>query len=784
MTTKIKKTPEEQFRSRLISETVFNHALDVKSRAIPTTSYTEDEDDDPPHQVVRKPRATYLDDNNNSSDEDIDTIAFVSSTMVAAAATTAADDAANGDDDDGSSSDETSDATARFKMWLGVQPGAHISVLEKKVREANPSLSAAKVHAAALKMLESDKKKKKKKKRKRGGGDDEDDEDEDDGGGGGADYDNDDGGGAGVTRPISDEKACQLLLHAYFSSQDAEARVIYMLYQRQHIERACNSDVAATERRLKAVEMSLSVCDRMLAQRRQTVPGVVGALLKKHVAWENGIAPLEDIRESVHASRPLITAAAAAAESDTSQLQLMPKVRGIDGTVTIGAPPSSVMHSAAEFVSAYTSDLTNTADQVKQRHLSEMSRSLTSAINLTAALIETAPDDAIFMTDAPARATVAHPIEAMQAILERALPGHAFDPELLARYRHEWMRTQNESSEDIDRAIVATHRRQEHEAITRDMATRGVSEADLAASLAHGVDPHQSHFMMAVIEFTRGEFEAANNEAAERTNAARRSEQAREGRRSDTAELHDMQYFTEAARRLETCSRAYLSKYMRAPLGVRYFERPCLNGAACICLSIGATFPALGSSVGGVTARNVTGNGTTSIGMSFDRSSQRPHAAHDEHAPPQPHEQANSVGRNSQGFICREFLLPSQETALLQTGTLPDEQSVCILCNRYATTAAYYMAMQQHGPGKPLLPRHLLQNHSVEIGQAGEYDKSVCLLTTFGNHRFTGIVKPFVGWSDSHYRYATTLEHQTVLRCLVETDTLDFRQASASTTRT
>lgn len=74
----------------------------------------------------------------------------------------------------------------------------------------------------------------------------------------------------------------------------------------------------------------------------------------------------------------------------------------------------------------------------------------------------------------------------------------------------------------------------------------------------------------------------------------------------------------------------------------------------------------------------------------------------------------------------------------------------------------------------------LLQNHSVLVDSAGEYDMSACLTSTFDEVHLTGICKPFVAYNAAHYRYAVTVVHGVRLPCLIESDVLDFRPRSAS----
>jgi hypothetical protein len=341
------------------------------------------------------------------------------------------------------------------------------------------------------------------------------------------------------------------------------------------------------------------------------------------------------------------------------------------------------------------------------------------------------------------------------------------EPERVSAYIHQWQRTQNESQEDVDRAIANMHNVQERDVIVRDMMKRGVSEAEAQAAMAHSIDPDNSPFMVAVSQFISDEeFQAASSELL------RNSKQLDGARMPSLAEKQ-----METARQIETLSKAYIARYMREPLGEEYGERPCVQGFNCVCMTMAGAFPMVGTNLGGLAARDVAGNGATVIGAMLERD-MNSDAKKEAPVP------GAAPSRNRLGFVCRELLLPSDEARLHSTRKLPKNQQLCVLCNRRETTYLYTQLMAQRGPGDPLMPTHVFQNHAVIIDQKGEYDKSACLKTEFDNHQFAGIVKPFVGFSASHYAYATVVEHSRVLQAVVEKAALDFRPASASATRT
>jgi hypothetical protein len=615
-----------------------------------------------------------------------------------------------------------------FKAWLGVKSGAHMDAIEATLRQENPGIGAAQLRELAdAELRKADRQRK-----------------------------------SAHARYMSDDKACRLLLNAYFGSNDQEALRVYMQYQTDFIRRKFATKPSVVPAQLAAVTRALETCARQMRDKKFSLASVVEVLLDKHAAWERNEVPIEDLRQSLLLSQQL-----APAEQDS--VDTLPRMLGIDGKVSVGAPPGSGdLHSVAEFVSSFTADLSNSAEQTQKRHLSEMARTLASAINLTAALVEVAPANAVFMDFDGPQPETSHPVELMQKILTRALPDQKVEPEQLSRYVTQWTRTQNESQEDVDQAIANMHNFQERETIVRDMLARGVSEEEAQAAMAHSIDPANSPFMTAVSQFIMDEeFQRANEEA---------QQNAKGGSTADSTSAASLaQKKMETAHQLEECSRSHLARFMREPLGEKYGERPCANSFNCVCMMLTSSFPMIGANLGGFVARDVAGNGSTVIGGMLGRDAQA--KKDDARAKPQP-------VKSRLGFVCREFLLPSQEATFQRTRELPRSIQLCLLCNRRETTMLYYQAMQQRGPGNPLMPVHTLQNHSVRIDEKGEYDKSACLKTEFDNHQFTGIVKPFIGFSASHYDYATVVEHGHTLSAIVEKSALDFRPASASATRT
>src|SRR3990172_1293269 len=266
----------------------------------------------------------------------------------------------------------------RFKKWLGVRPGVHVADLEQRVRAENPLLPDAEVRARAAVLLGQEEKQKKSIHEKF----------------------------------IADEKVCRMLLRSYFDERDAEALQIYLDFQREHITRECGADHRRAVRRIGDVERAINTCDKHLARNKQTVENVIHVMLDRQSAPEKGVLIVEDVRDSLLATTTTSSTALAIPATAGALLSAQ-------GEAAVAAMPGAV-RTAVEFISAYTEDMTRTAEQVQQRHCEQLSRALVSAFNLTAALIEVATDDAVFFMDQQSSEPMAHPVAAMHRILKDA----------------------------------------------------------------------------------------------------------------------------------------------------------------------------------------------------------------------------------------------------------------------------------------------------------------------------------------------------------------------------
>lgn len=125
-------------------------------------------------------------------------------------------------------------------------------------------------------------------------------------------------------------------------------------------------------------------------------------------------------------------------------------------------------------------------------------------------------------------------------------------------------------------------------------------------------------------------------------------------------------------------------------------------------------------------------------------------------------------------FVCREFLLPSQQQTFLDTGRLPPTTGKCLVCSRYYHTFLYRLARSDPSfdAGKTIpiqaygnLIGHEegrnLPTHASEVASADGYSPDVMLFadehwgeTAAARTRMGGFLwRPVVRFNTAHYKY-------------------------------
>lgn len=125
-------------------------------------------------------------------------------------------------------------------------------------------------------------------------------------------------------------------------------------------------------------------------------------------------------------------------------------------------------------------------------------------------------------------------------------------------------------------------------------------------------------------------------------------------------------------------------------------------------------------------------------------------------------------------FVCREFLLPSQQRAFLDSGRLPPTVGKCLVCSRYYHTFLYRLARSDPGfdAGKTVPIQAYgnligyeegrnLPTHASEVSSADGYSPDVMLFadehwseTAAARTHMSGFMwRPIVRFNTAHYKY-------------------------------
>lgn len=157
----------------------------------------------------------------------------------------------------------------------------------------------------------------------------------------------------------------------------------------------------------------------------------------------------------------------------------------------------------------------------------------------------------------------------------------------------------------------------------------------------------------------------------------------------DTLSPEDIKHKEHVRVSIQVVTRAYEEQYLREPTGK---ERPCIMGDQC-------------------------------QGMNL------------------PHVNAN-------GFVVREFLLPSEEEEFKRTGNLPTEGRLCLMCKRSEIARAF---INIRADGMGVKNNVILQDYRNIVGEEGEYCLEDCLLSS--PNVFQGLLDPIVLHLRNAYRF-------------------------------
>ena len=99
------------------------------------------------------------------------------------------------------------------------------------------------------------------------------------------------------------------------------------------------------------------------------------------------------------------------------------------------------------------------------------------------------------------------------------------------------------------------------------------------------------------------------------------------------------------------------------------------------------------------------------------------------------------------GFVLREFLLPSEEEEYKRTGKLPGEGRLCLMCKRSEIARAF---INVRADGMGVKSNVVLQDYRNVVGVEGEYCLEDCILSS--PNIYQGILDPIVLHLRNAYR--------------------------------
>lgn len=536
---------------------------------------------------------------------------------------------------------------------------------------------------------------------------------------------------------VSDDKVQAMLLNAY-KAGDAEAGKIYCDWRERQIRLQSASDDEA-QRRL--AEMRVFVEAELELARKES-------------------------SSSLDSERQLLR----------TVVQIDREKNALLDDAEAGVVIEPGVHQPGEFLRAYAQDQSACPEKVLQEHCSALVTDLMSSINLMATLLAVAPPDAEL---SPADTCAGDAVDKLYLKMRSAEARHRVSSETLHLYVQQWHRVQSESQFDVDRELVRAHQHAEQDAIVRQLTKDGQLSAQQALSdMAFGVRPEMSQVYLVVASAARhDDYALVRDEALVASKLDQRIEQraremVRESNRAGQRIQMDDAYRTMlegAARQIPVRSRAYSQEFLSESAGPEFFERQCIKGELCVCRTKKGVFPSqpFSSSVGGGAGGGAGGGGGLSGGGGAGAGGGGGGGG-------------SGARSATNGFICREFLLPAQWAEVKASGRLPETVHMCLPCNIYYTTENVMSYAGQKQGCQQRMPLMLLQDHCVLIDQAGEYTRESTLPHTLANGRPSGIVRPFQAWSDSNYAYGRTVRHGKQLACLLELDVSVFRLPSAN----
>lgn len=161
-----------------------------------------------------------------------------------------------------------------------------------------------------------------------------------------------------------------------------------------------------------------------------------------------------------------------------------------------------------------------------------------------------------------------------------------------------------------------------------------------------------------------------------------------------------------------SCSKRYCADFLREAIP-ELNERSCRRKSECVCLLLKNIFP-----------DGIEDNEDTHVNDA-----------------------------DTEQFICREFLNPEEDRQFKKHGILPNNENLCLLCNRLTTTSAYYTLLKRNKNSIYIIQDH---HYIVDDDDSGDcYKLDECIYPNPNSKKFYGLVRNFVKFNSSAYIYGS-----------------------------
>ena len=404
------------------------------------------------------------------------------------------------------------------------------------------------------------------------------------------------------------------------------------------------------------------------------------------------------------------------------------------------------IYPVTSFATMFAAEKSRSEEMMGNDSTRFMARFHTETVSAFMKMLDSAPADAC-LTASGLRpsGSIAHDLRLI--LEENGYNASVISSERMLKYQALWQQTNTAVPADIESALALRVVQIDRDHAAELMRNIGMAEHDIKSSLLHGVTVEHAAFMRAIFaSIASDSFISAEEQAEAETSLAKRvavdlKKGAKDAQKPTTTgsrglEALGMKINSIPALTLkmlgisiEEVNRQYIQEFMRPPFLPG--ERPCSRSDLCLCMTMAASFPSMSAPDG-----------------------------------------------KGCGFICKEFLLPSQLSTYKAHGKLPEHRFMCVICERAIVTAAVYDHVQNRK--EPQMPLH---RFTVPIEGEKGYRRDQLLDITACGTRLTGIVGPFPALNPQNLVYSKLSVEGRIFNCIIESET-DFRMGSASILRT